>query len=74
MDIPVKGPNHDWIAYRLLVINMLDTIELDVSLLQEEQLKIRLDIRELRTKAAIWGGVTGAVLSLFGVLLNLLLG
>jgi len=71
-DLPKNGDRYDWIVYRKLVLSKLDTIELDVSLLQEEQLKIRLDIRELKVRAAIWGGAAGGVLSLIGIVISLL--
>ena len=72
-EIPVRSNgNNDWIKYRLLVLSKIDSIETDVSSLADEQIKIRLDIRELRVRAAVWGGITGGVLSLIGLALNVL--
>ena len=75
MDIPVKNNgNNDWVAYRKLVIQTLDDLKTDVSSIQGTQIQIRLDVRELKVRAAIWGGVAGGVLSFMSILLHLLLG
>lgn len=73
-NIPVKSNgNNDWVEYRRVVLDKLDNLETDVSTLATEQVNIRLDIRELRIRAALWGGAAGGVLSLIGVTLSFLL-
>mgnify|MGYP000654044384 CR=1 FL=1 len=73
MELP-KAPNgyrHDWVEYRRVVLDKLDNLETDVSTLATEQVNIRLDIRELKVRAAIWGGVSGGVFGLISIAINL---
>lgn len=64
MDIPVKNNGqNDWVKYRLLVIDTLDRLSTDTSEIAETQIQIRLDVRELKVKAAIWGAASGLFVS-----------
>ena len=64
MDIPVKNNGqNDWVKYRLLVIDTLDRLSTDTSEIAETQIQIRLDVRELKVKAAIWGFASGLLAS-----------
>ena len=64
MDIPVKSNgNNDWVKYRLLVIDTLDRLSTDVSEIADTQIQIRLDVRELKVKAVIWGAASGLLVS-----------
>ena len=75
MDIPTKNNGqNDWVSYRRLVLDKIDSIEGDVSTLANEQINIRLDIRELRVRAAVWGGAAGGVLGLIGLVASLVWG
>lgn len=55
-----KRPNgdHDWIAYRLLVLQQLGDLKDEQKIIKATQVQIRLDVRGLKIKAAIWGGGT----------------
>ena len=55
-----KRPNgdHDWIAYRRLVLQQLDDLKSEQKTIKAVQVQIRLDVRGLKVKAAIWGGGT----------------
>lgn len=64
MDIPVKNNGqNDWVKYRLLVIDTLDRLSTDVSEIADTQIQIRLDVRELKVKAVIWGAASGFLVS-----------
>ena len=64
MDIPVKNNGqNDWVKYRLLVIDTLDRLSTDVSEIADTQIQIRLDVRELKVKAVIWGAASGLLVS-----------
>ena len=64
MDIPVKNNGqNDWVKYRLLVIDTLDRLSTDVSEIANTQIQIRLDVRELKVKAVIWGAASGLLVS-----------
>jgi len=70
--IPKKdNGNNDWIEYRKLVLDKLETLD-DIA---ETQVQIRLDVRELKVRAAIWGGVAALIVSsLLGVITTKLSG
>jgi len=74
MDIPKNGAKYDWIEYRALVLDKLDNLDERADGLLDEQIKIRLDIRELKVRAAIWGGVAGGLIGLAGIVLRYILG
>jgi hypothetical protein len=58
--IPVKSNgNNDWVEYRKLVLEKLAKIDK----IADTQVLIRLDVRELKVRAAIWGGITAAIIS-----------
>ena len=64
MDIPVKNNGqNDWVKYRLLVIDTLDRLSTDVGKIAATQIQIRLDVRELKVKAVIWGAASGLLVS-----------
>ena len=59
-DIPKSdNGNYSWVEYRKLVLHELSTLAVSVEKIEDEQVKIKLDIRGLQTKATIWGGVSG---------------
>ncbi len=74
MDIPKNGAKYDWIEYRALVLDKLDNLDERADGLLDEQIKIRLDIRELKVRAAVWGGVAGGLIGLVGIVLQYILG
>ena len=58
--IPKKeNGNNDWIEYRQLVLDKLSKLD-DIA---ETQVGIRLDVRELKVRAALWGGITAMIVS-----------
>ena len=64
MDIPVKNNGqNDWVKYRLLVLDTLDRLSTDTSEIATTQIQIRLDVRELKVKAALWGAASGLFVS-----------
>jgi len=59
-DIPKSNNgNYSWIEYRRLVLSELGDLKSSVVKIEGEQVKIKLDIRGLQTKATIWGGISG---------------
>ena len=56
--------NYSWVEYRRLVLSEISTLKTDVKSIRNDQIKIKLDIRELRTKATVWGGIAGFVVGL----------
>lgn len=56
--------NYDWIEYRQLVLSNITDLKVDVKEIRGEQVKIKLDIREIKTKATLWGGVAGFIVGL----------
>ena len=64
-ELPKKvNGNYDWIEYRKLVLSDISTLKVDVKEIKGEQIKIKLDLRELKTRATIWGGVGGFIVGL----------
>ena len=59
-----RNGNYSWVEYRRLVLSEISTLKADVKSIRDDQVKIKLDIRELRTKATLWGGVAGFVVGL----------
>ena len=59
-----ENGNYDWIEYRKLVLSDISTLKVDVKEIKGEQIKIKLDLRELKTRATIWGGVGGFIVGL----------
>ena len=75
MDIPKhENGKNNWVEYRALVLDKLDNLDERSDGLLEEQIKIRLDIRELKIRAAVWGGVAGGLIGLTGIVLQYVLG
>ena len=58
------GGNYSWIEYRRLVLSELSDLKSSVAKIEDEQVKIKLDLRELKTRATIWGGVGGFIVGL----------
>jgi hypothetical protein len=69
-----ENGTNNWIEYRALVLDKLDNLDERSDGLLEEQIKIRLDIRELKVRAAVWGGVSGGLIVLAGIVLRYVLG
>ena len=68
--IPTKNNgNNDWVAYRALVLDKLEKLDS----IEETQIQIRLDVRELKVRAAVWGGAAGFGLSMVVVGVSFLL-
>ena len=67
-ELPKNGARHDWVAYRALVLDKLEKLDT----IEETQIQIRLDVRELKVRAAVWGGIAGFGLSMVVVGVNIL--
>ena len=56
--------NYSWVEYRRLVLSEISDLKINVKAVREEQVKIKLDIRDLKTKSTVWGGIAGFVVGL----------
>lgn len=56
--------NYSWVEYRRLVLQEIADLKTCVKDIQDEQVNIRLDIKEIKTRSAIWGGVSGFLVGL----------
>jgi hypothetical protein len=71
MSIPQnENGTNNWVEYRALVLDKLDNLDERADGLLAEQIHIRLDIRELKVRAALWGGLAGGLLGIVGILLQ----
>lgn len=63
-NIPVKkNGNNDWVEYRKLVLYELSELQACVKEIREEQIKIRLDVKEIKTRASMFGAIAGFIVS-----------
>jgi hypothetical protein len=69
--VPSSNDSNGWIEYKRLVMDKLEHLEKAQIKHSEILASIRTDIVTLKTKASIWGGVTGVLVSgIFTFLLN----
>lgn len=74
-DIPKSNNgNYSWVEYRQLVLSEISGLNSSVEKIRDDQVKIKLDIRGLQTKATVWGGIAGLVVSgIISIVVGLLL-
>ncbi len=55
--------NDDWNAYKLLILDRLEEIKEQNTLIISDVANLKTQIAVLKTKAAIWGSFAGAVVT-----------
>ena len=62
--IPQKSNGqNDWVEYRKLVIQSLDDLKTEQTKIRDAQVQILLDVRGLKVKATLYGGIGGFIVS-----------
>lgn len=80
-----SNPRRDWIEDRRLVLHELERLtagmdkldeklEAEIALLQTSISELRADVTQLKTKAAIWGTIAGAIMSAIVALTSAIIG
>ena len=63
--IPQKSNGtNNWIEYRKLVLQSLEDLKVNQKEIRDTQVQILLDVRGLKVKATIYGGLSGFVISI----------